>query len=409
MQKSIETVKPATAYVLVGAGVLILSYCVNAMDRTLFPLLLTDVRREYGLGLPEAGLLSTIFTLGMAVAGLPTGYLLSRYSRKAVIQIGMLIYSAGTIITIMSYGFSDMLVYRALTGVGEAMQLTALLAVFSSYFVRHRAVAVGALNYAYAFGAIIAPMLGTKLLVSYGSWHAPMIAFGVLGFALMILVAVLVRSWLSEATGEAQAHAALGGAATLQNRNTYVLTALSVVFGLGLYGYLGMYPTFLREQLHFAPSDIGRVMSSYGLGVLVSALAGWLGDRFSPRVVLSVSFLAAAVISAALFNGPAAVGTQAALSFCLGMAFSGTIFVNLAAYHVKAVRGELAGRASGVFVTSVYASATVAGYLIGWLVKLFGWSTAGDVQLAALCLLAAVLSLLVRPDLMTRRFVEQAS
>lgn len=231
MQKSIETVKPATAYVLVGAGVLILSYCVNAMDRTLFPLLLTDVRREYGLGLPEAGLLSTIFTLGMAVAGLPTGYLLSRYSRKAVIQIGMLIYSAGTIITIMSYGFSDMLVYRALTGVGEAMQLTALLAVFSSYFVRHRAVAVGALNYAYAFGAIIAPMLGTKLLVSYGSWHAPMIAFGVLGFALMILVAVLVRSWLSEATGEAQAHAALGGAATLQNRNTYVLTALSVVFG----------------------------------------------------------------------------------------------------------------------------------------------------------------------------------
>jgi len=403
MHKPIAAAKPATAYVLLGAGVLILSYCVNAMDRTLFPLLLTDVRKEYGLGLPEAGLLSTIFTLGMAVAGLPTGYLMSRYSRKTVIQVGMLIYSGGTVITVLSYGFSDMLVYRALTGVGEAMQLTALLAVFSSYFARHRAVAVGALNYAYAFGAIVAPALGTKLLVSYATWHAPMIVFGVLGFALMVLVALFVRPWLSEVTGEAQAHTAVGGAMNLQNPNTYVLTALSVVFGLGLYGYLGMYPTFLREQLHFAPADIGRVMSTYGLGVLVSAFAGWLGDRFSPRFVLSVSFLAAAVISVGLFNGPTAVGTQAALSFCLGMAFSGTIFVNLAAYHVKAVRGDLAGRASGVFVTSVYASATVAGYLIGWLVKLFGWSTAGDVQLAALCLLAAILSLFVRPELMTRR------
>ena len=54
-------------------AVLICSYAINAMDRVLFPLLLTDVRREYGFGLPEAGLLSTIFTLftlGMALAGL---------------------------------------------------------------------------------------------------------------------------------------------------------------------------------------------------------------------------------------------------------------------------------------------------------------------------------------------------
>src|ERR1700757_2546957 len=114
---------PGIAYVLIAAGVLILSYCVNAMDRTLFPLLLTDVRREYGLGLPEAGLLSTIFTLGMALAGIPTGYLMSQFSRKTVTQIGMLIYSAGTIVTVLSAGFADMIVYRAATGIGEAMQL----------------------------------------------------------------------------------------------------------------------------------------------------------------------------------------------------------------------------------------------------------------------------------------------
>src|SRR5579863_7240597 len=153
---------------IAAIGVLILSYGVNAMDRTLFPLMLADVRREYGFSLPQAGLTSTFFTLGMTFAGIPTGYLMSRYSRKAVIQIGILIYSVATIVTVASAGFADMLLYRAITGIGEAMQLTALLAVFSSYFACYRAAGVGILNYAYAGGAAVGPWLGGKLLVDYG-------------------------------------------------------------------------------------------------------------------------------------------------------------------------------------------------------------------------------------------------
>jgi MFS transporter, DHA1 family, inner membrane transport protein len=164
-----------------------------------------------------------------------------------------------------------------------------------------------------------------------------------------------------------------------------------------------MYPTFLREQLHYAPADAGRVMSIYGLGVLVSVISGWLGDRFSPRAVLGTSFLVASAIAALLFNGPSDFATQAALSFVLGATFSGTIFVNLAAYHVKSVSAELAGRASGVFVTSLYGSATIAGYVIGWIVGLAGWTVAGNVQLVLLCFTGAVISLALRPERMAMR------
>ena len=76
-------------------GVLLASYVMNAMDRQLFPLLAPDVRREYGFSLADIGLVSTVFTLGMAVAGLPTGFLLARYSRKTVLQSGVAIFSAG--------------------------------------------------------------------------------------------------------------------------------------------------------------------------------------------------------------------------------------------------------------------------------------------------------------------------
>jgi len=390
-------------FAAIAIAILICSYTVNGMDRVLFPLLLTDVRREYGIGLPEAGLLSTIFTLGMAVAGLPTGYLMSRYSRKTVTQIGMLIYSAGTIITVLAVSYADMLFYRAVTGIGEAMQLTALLAIFSSYFSSYRAAGLGTLNYAYAFGAIIGPWLGTRLLVSYGTWRAPMILYGVLGFVVMILVAVAVRPWLSEVGGTKKQDQNVGGAATLSNLNTVVLTVQTVLFGLAIYGYLGMYPTFLREQLHYAPTDIGQVMSTYGLGVLVSLGSGWLGDRFSPRVVLSIAFLFAAAICVVLFNGPPSFAVQATFSFLLGTAFSGTIFVNLAGYHIKSVTSALTGRASGIFVTSLYGSATVAGYMIGWLARQFGWPTATNTQLVLLCVIAAALSFVLRPGLMATR------
>jgi MFS transporter, DHA1 family, inner membrane transport protein len=386
-----------------AVGVMILSYSVNAMDRTLFPLLLTDVRNEYGFGLPDAGLLSTIFTLGMAVAGLPTGFLMSRYSRKTVMQIGTLIFSIGTIVTVLSAGFADMLVYRAVTGVGEAMQLTALLAAFSSYFSRYRAAGVGGLNYAYAAGAMAGPALGSYLLAAYGGWRAPMILFGVIGLVMMVVVAAAVQPSISEAnTAAREAKPTAGGAPALVNFNTAVLTLLSILFGLALYGYLGMYPTFLREELHFAPADAGSVMTVYGLGVLVSAGSGWLGDRFPAPHVMSASFVFSAIVCALLFNGPRSFLFQAAFSFALGVAFSGTIFVNLAGYHVKSVTGDLAGRASGLFITCLYGSATVAGYAMGFLARQAGWTVAGNVQLVLLCVAGAAVSLLLRPKRMAQ-------
>ena len=80
---------------------------------------------------------------------------------------------------------------------------------------------------------------------------------------------------------------------------------------------------------------------------------------------------------------------------------SGVIYVNLAGYHVKSLRSALAGRGSGVFVTSLYGSASVAGYVMGWIATHGGWAAAGTIQLSLLSLIAAVLALALRPDQMS--------
>ena len=378
-------------------GVLLASYAVNAMDRQLFPLIAPDVRREYGFSLAGIGLLSTVFTLGMAVAGAPTGVLLARFSRKAVLQTGIALFSAGTALTVVSRGFADMLVYRTVTGVGEAMQLTVLLAIAANYFAGHRAAALGAVNFSFAIGAIVSPVLGGALLDAYGRWQVPMVVYGVLGFVVMTVIAVSVNPVCTERESAAAVQAAHSGAATLRNRNTILLTVMSLLGGLVIYGYLGMYPTFLREGLGYSPAAAGSVMGLYGLGALGSIGGGWIGDRGSPRAVLSATFVAAAVLGYLLFNGSGAYYWQATLSFAWGVVVSGMIYVNLAGYHVKAVRRHLAGRASGVFVSSLYLSAAVAGYSMGWLANRAGWADAGTIQLSLSSLCAAGLALALRP------------
>ena len=395
--------QPSIGLMLAMFVLLLASYAINAMDRQVFPLLATNIRKEFGFSLADIGLLSTIFTLGMAVAGWPTGYLLARFSRKTVVQIGVAIFSAGTLLTALASGMSDMLIYRAATGVGEAMQLTALIAIATTAFVRARAVAVGSVNAAFGIGAIIGPLIASAALAAYGSWRGPIILFGLIGFAAIVVIALLVRPAFSEMQGRTDGARLRGGAGTLMNRNTIILVVLSVIGGLIIYGYLGMYPVFLREQLHYSTAETGRVMSIYGIGALCSVIGGWFGDRFPARPVLGLAFLGAAALGYLLFSGAQSFEAQSLFSFLWGFIVSGTIYVNLAGFHVKSVDTSLAGSASGVFVTSLYGAAAVAGYLLGLLASRVGWGPAGLIQITALSVIGLVLSLGLRSDRMSVR------
>jgi DHA1 family inner membrane transport protein len=401
-QASPASEQPGTRAVAIAMySVLLASYAVNAADRQLFPLLAHDVRQQYGFSLADTGLLSTIFTLGLAVAGLPTGFLLARFPRKTVLLLGIGIFSTGTALTVLSRGFPDMLIYLAATGIGEAMQLTVMIAIAANYFIGYRAAAIGSMNVFFGIGAFSGPILGSILLINYQSWHVPMIAFALAGYTMMIVIVLAVRPWFSETRRAADARADVRGAPALLNRNSVILTILSVMGGLLLFGFTGMYPTFLREGLHYTPKAAGFVASFYGAGALLSIAGGWLGDRFSPRLVLSAAFFTTAAIGYLCFHSSGAIVPQAILTCAYGAIGSGTIYVNLAAYHVKAVRSNLASRASGLFVTSLYATAAGAGYLMGGIVSHAGWAVAAEIQISLLSVLAGGLALTLRPDQMS--------
>lgn len=381
--------------------VVALSYVVNAMDRQVFPVLLPHVRQEFGFSLSQGGWLATVFTLGIGLAGIPTGFLLDRLSRKTVMLLGIGLYSAFTVLTALAVGYGDMFVYRALSGVGEAMQNAALFSAVGAYFFASRALAIGSLNFAYGLGGFLGPQIGAHLAGSTGEWRTALWTYGAVGFLFVVLIAVLVRRGFTEQAEVKTEDGALVRPdvdhlpRTLVNRNTLLLAVAAAAVGLAMYGYIGLYPTFLQEELGLSQSQAGLAASMFGLGALVGLPAGFLGDRLNQRWLLIAAMVVGCVVGWLIFNGPESAGAQYVLSFGEGALASGFCFVNIYSALQRSVHPDLIGRASGVFVSSFYVPAAFAGTLFAHLVDSAGWGGAGFWQLAVLPLLGVAAMLFV--------------
>lgn len=375
---------------------ILLAYSVNAMDRMVFPVLLSEVRSEYRFGLPEAGLQSTLFALGMGLTGIPAGIALRRVNRKYVLVAGTVLFSLATILTVVSFGFWDMLAWRVLSGVGEALQLVAILTVATHAFPRHRGIAIGSVNVAFATGALIGPNLGVALHQAYDSWRAPMIAFGVIGLVAAALVILFVRSSFTEQKSAHEVVHYVGGATSFLSRNPLILAVITVMFGLIDFGYIGMYASFVIEHLGLSQADAGFAMGLSGLAAFASPLGGWLVDRLTPKIAITSLSVAQAVCGIALFTGPATLAWQATWSFLFGLVASSGLYVGLVASLVKSMNETHSSRASGLFTTCIYTAAGFAGLVFSLLVGQVGWNAAGLIQVSGLSIASAVLALALR-------------
>src|SRR6201984_917856 len=114
------------------------SYMFNAIDRQVFPALLGSIRADYGLTLPEAGFVSTVFTVNVAILAALSGWFMARFGRRYVLLGGLVCYSLFTLLTPLATGFVSLTVLWALTGVGEALQVGAVFACLGVYFGARR-------------------------------------------------------------------------------------------------------------------------------------------------------------------------------------------------------------------------------------------------------------------------------
>ena len=377
-------------------GLLLVTYILMVADRFLVSMLATDIRGALDLSLPNMFALTTMFTLGLGIGGLPAAALIARYSRKAVLLTGLILLSSATLLFTQATGFASMFVFIVLQGVGMSFLATSMFSLSTSYFAANRVAALGLVNLCFGLGSLLGHRVIGEMRTATGSWEMPMLIFGFTGIALAFLIALLVRPWFSEVEPAAKHLVDSGGADTLKNRNTILLSIMSAIYGMVIYGFLGTYPSFVLTVLELTHAEMGAIMMWFGVGGLTSYYGGKLGDKFSSKSVLFTCSVVLGVATLFLFMTDLSILTYKLLAFLVGVFGAAIVYTNLAGGHVKALKRTLTSKGSGMFVTSVYGGAALGGYTMGLLVENYSWGIAGQIQISLLCMIIAVLALGLR-------------
>lgn len=390
-QTSGNSMHQKTAYAMFG--LLLFTYMLMVADRFLVSMLAVDIRGALSLSIPHMFALTTMFTLGLGIGGLPAASLIARYSRKTVLLTGLVLLSVATLLFTQATGFWTMFVFIVAQGVGMSFLATAMFSLSASYFAKNRVAALGIVNLSFGLGSLFGHWVIGDLRTALGSWIAPMLIFGLTGVALAVLIFISVRPWFSEVATEAKHLVDSGGADTLKNRNTILLTMMSAAYGMVIYGFLGTFPSYMRGVLELPAADVGTIMAWFGVGGLTSYYGGKLGDRFSSKSVLFTCSLLLGVVTLFLFKPDQSVLMYKVLATLVGIFGAAIVYTNLAGGHVKSLKRTLTSKGSGMFVTSIYGGAALGGYTMGLLVDNYSWAVAGQVQISFLCLVIGILAL----------------
>ena len=375
--------------------ILDLSYFINAMDRQVFAVLLPDIKTAYGLTGGQAGIIATIFTLGMGLAGIPAGYLADRFGRKKIILISLVIFSVSCALQAVAIGIADMTLWRVLSGVGEGMQNAALFAAVGAYFSRNRGFAIGSISTAFGLGAFTGPLLGGAILSATGDWRMPLIVFGGIGLVILLMVLVLVPQSVTEvgrkqAPNTSSSSATTNGGLKFLNRRVVCAAFAAAAGGFTIYGYLGLYPTYLREAHGFTPSQAGWAASMFGIGALGALVGGAIADRVDQRRLNVAGFLGIMILGVAIFGFSTPLSVQMVFSLLLGVSFTGIVYTNTSTLMQRSVDVKYLGRVSGLFVAAMYIPASASGYFFAHMRDSFGWQIAGIIQLTVIPIIGLI-------------------
>jgi len=240
------------------------------------------------------------------------------------------------------------------------------------------------------------------LILPYAGLFWTAVLSVIIGVVLAGIIWLVIPTSFSESKGPATAskvdEAALAHMPTnLWNHNVIMGFIGCVILGISLYGFLGLYTTFATSMLKFARPDVALAFSFFGLGGIMSFVGGWCGDRFPQRWVIACAYVCFAVVTYSMYNVATAITAQCFLTWCIGCFGSGFVFTNLLSMLQRSVRPSMVGRASGIFIASLFGAASIAGYSMGALVGRFGWGTAALLQLTLLPVIGIIAMSLVDP------------
>ena len=292
---------------------------LNYADRNVLFAVQPLVQVEFHVSKAQIGYLTSAF-LGFYMVAAPfVGPLADRYSRKLIIGLGAIFWSALTLLTAVTHTYAELLIRHTLVGIGEATFVTIAPTFVADLFAEEkRGRILGVFYLAIPVGSAAGYLLGGNLGAHYG-WRFPFYIAAAPGFLLAIAVLFLKEpergqfDSLKEPPEDLPKKVLTGSRLTrlymtvyLDLKRIYVsvlrnpafLTATlgmaAMTFSLG--GIQVWMPQFLYSERHYS---LARANFVFGIiivvdGVVAALAGGWLGDYLLPRMKSSYYLVSAA-------------------------------------------------------------------------------------------------------------------
>ncbi|KAB2350084.1 MFS transporter [Actinomadura rudentiformis] len=256
--------------------------------------LLPDIAADLEVSVPAAGQLVTVFALTLAVAAPVLSWLLSPLDRRTALQLALIVFIVGNVVTALSPTYTLALPARILTAAGAAT----ITATASSAAVaitpperrgRAMALVIGGLTLSTALGMPLGNLIGGI------DWRLTLWAVAALGIVAAIGISVALPKVVLPATSLTARLAPL--------RQPKVLTILVVTL-LVMAGHYTVY-TYIGAVTEGAttgsfPQAATMILFVWGVGVFGgNFFAGHLADRL-PALRVAVAALAGSAVLLAI-------------------------------------------------------------------------------------------------------------
>jgi len=253
----------------------------NYLDRLIIVTLLPILKNDLQLTDTQLGLLGSAFSVVLALATVPLGWLADRWMRKWVIAIGVGLWSLATAAGAVASSFHELLISRALVGIGEATYAPAANALIAEDYPKERlARAISIFNLGMIAGSAGGLALGGVIAAKFG-WRASLLIVGLPGLVLA-LCALLVHE------RRRRVHGQWVVPVDLSPRAIFARPALFAIFGGGtlvtffVWGLLFWMQPFMVQYHHFEAQKAAlfsaAIAATAGLGVWAG---GVMGDRWT--------------------------------------------------------------------------------------------------------------------------------
>ncbi|WP_230957156.1 MFS transporter [Burkholderia cepacia] len=264
-------------------------WALDGLDTQMFSLVIPALLATWSIGKGQAGLIGGATLVSGALGGLLAGVIADRYGRVRALQITVCWFSAFTFLSAFAQNFEQLLVLKALQGLGFGGEWTAgAVLLAETVGARHRGKAMGVVQSAWGFGwgaAVLLYMIVFAWLPAEWAWRV-LFAIG----ALPALLVLYIRRAIVEPPRAQPAPAQADDTQTIGifDRSVLRTTVVGGLIGVGAHGgYHAItiwLPTYLKTERHLSVLGTGTylavVIVAFICGCFVSA---YLQDRIGRR------------------------------------------------------------------------------------------------------------------------------